>query len=577
MANIGRKQKLKLAHFGTFDVENYGDLLFPRLLEHRLSDFCQEFVHVSPTNGPPPWGDCVETIGFDEFLRETPDIDGVVIGGGQIIRATPTPLEIYDRGGISPFLTYPGLWLGAAYVAAKQNVPLCWNAPGVPASFSPVTADLVRWTTSATDYLAVRDEASRRFLKVAGVTQEMNLVPDTAVEISGLWTEGEISEAYTEAFVRRGRSVPGQTLVFHVNSRWAAEDLSSIAARIDRICKRLDAEAILIAIGPSHGDGEVQIQVSREMCTNPLVIYQPQSLIEVAACIARSEAYFGSSLHGMITSCSFGRRGMLVASREDDKYAGFLEHFGLSSWLVESWSEAERRVDELFGTPSNVWETAPDASRPVLDRHWNSIRETFTSHNDPPTKTTRFGNQHSASEQLQQIGEYYFGDIKIFQAFIAESLQENDARLRKLKQKLFEERQKLGEEQQRLREERRQRREEQQKLREERRQRREEQQKLREERQRLKEMRHELNTAKRDTLQLVRWLETLDREVSALLQSRQWKAGHALGELYRRVLLRPRKPSAPDRLNETLEQFRAWRRDTKRSENGTTDENGKCM
>ena len=61
---------MKLAHFGTFDVENYGDLLFPLLLERRLSGLCDRFVHVSPRGGPPPWNDCVETIGFDQFSRQ---------------------------------------------------------------------------------------------------------------------------------------------------------------------------------------------------------------------------------------------------------------------------------------------------------------------------------------------------------------------------------------------------------------------------------------------------------------------------------------------------------------------------
>jgi hypothetical protein len=124
---------LRIAHFGTFDVENYGDLLFPLVLERRLADVCDDFVHVSPANGAPDWEGCAPTVGFDEFLREGPKVDGVVIGGGQILRASPTPLGIYDRGGVSPFVTYPSLWLGAAYVAARDGLPLCWNAPGVPA------------------------------------------------------------------------------------------------------------------------------------------------------------------------------------------------------------------------------------------------------------------------------------------------------------------------------------------------------------------------------------------------------------------------------------------------------------
>jgi hypothetical protein len=47
---------LRIAHFGTFDVEHYGDLLFPLILERRLSDIYEEFVHASPVGGPPVWG-----------------------------------------------------------------------------------------------------------------------------------------------------------------------------------------------------------------------------------------------------------------------------------------------------------------------------------------------------------------------------------------------------------------------------------------------------------------------------------------------------------------------------------------
>ena len=59
---------LKLAYFGTFDVENYGDLLFPLILERKLADFCDEFIHVSPVGGQPLWQDCVRTVNFDTFL-----------------------------------------------------------------------------------------------------------------------------------------------------------------------------------------------------------------------------------------------------------------------------------------------------------------------------------------------------------------------------------------------------------------------------------------------------------------------------------------------------------------------------
>ncbi len=535
---------MRIAHFGTFDVENYGDLLFPLILELRLSGLCDEFVHVSPVGSSPPWTGCVETIGFRQFAQETSDVDGVVVGGGQIIRATPTPLEIYNSGGISSFLTYPGLWLGASYIAASENLPLCWNAAGVPSGFTPIVAQLVQWSASVTDYVAVRDEASRRWLQEAGVEQNIGVVPDTAVEVCRLWTKEEVAEAYEGSFFKRERSVPDRTLVCHVNSRWAGEDLGAIAARIDRICRQLDATAILIAIGPVHGDSEVQRKVAARMGSDPLLIDKPQSLREVAACIARSEVYLGSSLHGMITACSFGKRGMMIASGKDAKYSGFLQHFGLSSWLAESWEEAEKRVGELLASSSSTWESISEHAAPLLDQHWSRVRATL-ARSEEATGSPQ--DKRFALGRLNSIGRDRYGDVEPFHAFIAQSLETNQAQLETMKLRLAEESRKLGEVRQELKEAH---------------------YSTREMRQRLKNVhgelrveRQSLKVADREITNLVLWIEELGEGVSSLSSSRRRKIGRAFGRLRRKALRQPGDLPTMDRLEAVLERFRAWRRE----------------
>jgi polysaccharide pyruvyl transferase WcaK-like protein len=543
---VRRNPLLKLAHLGTFDVENYGDLLFPLILERRLSGFCDEFVHVSPAGGPPPWDDCVETVSFSQFSHEASIVDGLIVGGGQIIRATPTPLEVYNAGGISAFLAYPSLWLGASNIASRENVPLCWNAPGVSAGFAPVTAQLVRWAASVTDRLAVRDEASRRSLQQAGVENSIDVVPDTAIEVSGLWTKEETLEAYENSFFRRNRSVPERAVVCHVNSRWAREDLVAIAARIDRICLRLGATAILVAIGPVHGDGKVQRAVARGMDTEPLLIDRPRSLREVAACIAHSDAYLGSSLHGLITACSFGTRGMIIASEEDAKYSGFLQHFGLSSWLVKSWEEAEQRIDGLMNTPAEVWESIPEAAGPILDGHWSHTRSILASRDQATAGTPQeAGNKRAECGRLGSIGKDRYGDIEPFKAFIAESLQINYAQLQRMRRRLTEMDRSLGEQRRRIEQERH----ELRKLR----------QKLRETHAEIREKRQSLEIAKTETARLVDWIQELDEGISALSSSRQWKPPRAFAQLCRKALREPDTVTSIEHLKAVLEQFRAWR------------------
>ncbi len=42
-------KKYRIAHVGTFDVENYGDLLFPTVLKHNFLDY--EIDLFSPIGG----------------------------------------------------------------------------------------------------------------------------------------------------------------------------------------------------------------------------------------------------------------------------------------------------------------------------------------------------------------------------------------------------------------------------------------------------------------------------------------------------------------------------------------------
>ena len=131
---------------------------------------------------------------------------------------------------------------------------------------------------------------------------------------------------------------------------------------------------------------------------------------------------------------------------------------------------------------------------------------------------------------------------------------------REYKQRLTEESQKLRQERQNLREER-------QNLRQER-------QELKKERQRVKEIQHELNVANRDVLQLTRWLENLDSGVSTLLQSRQWKIGSIVRELYRRATRKPTETTVDEHLEEVLKKFRAWHKNGRAQDEDTEDGGG---
>jgi hypothetical protein len=329
----------------------------------------------------------------------------------------------------------------------------------------------------------------------------MRVVPDTAVEISRLWKEEDISSAYEEAFAHRGRDVPERTLAFHVNARLAGEDVSVVAVHIDNISRKLGATPVLLAIGPAHGDVETQRKIAAQLDTDPLLVDGPRSLREVAACIARSELYVGSSLHGMITACSFGRRCILISAREDPKYGGFLDHLGLASWQARSWTGAEQKIEDLIAEPADTWERTLGRLDPTLDEHWESLRQALLSGaKDGPRSAGKRDAielfKRISGEQTQYIGGDHLEDTEVFGGFVAGSLRDTHARLRQ---------------------------------------------------------------AQQDVAKLTRWMETLEDKVSTLAGSLRWKVGDALVSLPRKAMLKPKDPGITYQMDRVFRRFSAWR------------------
>ena len=53
---------------GTFDVLNYGDLLFPLIAAHRLAPHGIEIIPIAPTAHWPPWQDAAAPLGVRDML-----------------------------------------------------------------------------------------------------------------------------------------------------------------------------------------------------------------------------------------------------------------------------------------------------------------------------------------------------------------------------------------------------------------------------------------------------------------------------------------------------------------------------
>jgi len=362
---------MTIAVFGTFDVANYGDLLFPLLAGRRLAAIDENVRAVAPT-ACRPMQDAATTLSVDDLLdprgsdEAIPALSGVLLGGGNLLHASATSRVYGALEPPRPF-AYPSLWLGAARLAARHGVPLAWNAPGAPAALAPAAAAAMSVASRDARPRAVRDEGSRAILAAAGIDAE--LAPDPGLDVSDLWDRNELLALHRELV---GEVAPnGRTVAFHVSPRRVLDDVATVAAAFDGIATALDATPLLVAIGPCHDDGALLERIAAELDRPAVVLAHPQRLIEIAASIAGSVAYLGSSMHGAITAVAYGRRAVLVAARADHKLAGLCDHLNGALPRHERWGEAVVALDS-WPSEEVVAEVVADARR-RLDAHWQGV------------------------------------------------------------------------------------------------------------------------------------------------------------------------------------------------------------
>lgn len=165
---------------GTFDVENYGDLLFPLLAEHELRarlgpiELHRFSYHAKSA---PRWPYDVHSVAA--LPERIADLDALLIGGGFLIRFDADVAPGYAPP--TPDVHHPtGYWLTPALIAAQHDVPVVWNAPGMHDNSVPAwAAGLVAEALAASAYVAVRDEPTRTALRRVS-DAPITVVPDTA-------------------------------------------------------------------------------------------------------------------------------------------------------------------------------------------------------------------------------------------------------------------------------------------------------------------------------------------------------------------------------------------------------------
>lgn len=347
---------MKIAHFGTFDVDNYGDLLFPHIARFRHPK--ATWVHVSPTDNITNFTDALPTISYRKAIKQ--DFDLVVVGGGNIIHSKPTSLNQYKS--LSDY-AYPALWIGATHLSISKKIPIKYNAPGIVQTKRTTIEKLFyKNAFEASSYLSFRDEES---LKIASqfTTKKINVVPDTAFEVANMWP---INNNQNNNYI-----------AINLNQRYHSP-INITAKYIDKLSKYTGLPVKICIIGDCHGDLTFSNNVIKELtCRNKIV--RTSSLLDIAHLIGNAALFLGSSMHGFITALSYKTPALLVLNEKPmHKFIGLTKVVGINDDVIcKSWADAFNKIDN----PSLIGIQNINNIQKKLNTHWENTISTQMGQN----------------------------------------------------------------------------------------------------------------------------------------------------------------------------------------------------
>lgn len=372
--NHSQDAKPILMH-GMFDMHNFGDLVFPLIARAHLEPRGFQICPVSATGVKPDLTDAPASIALPQALGQ--QAAGVLIGGGYIIHGHRLDLLREYRDGDVGAWVGAGNWLGATLLGALGDIPVAWNAPGVPHPLSGPVKSLAAQSFAAADYFNLRDDGSRRLLGEAGA--RASIVPDTVIDLPMVWSAADLAVDFRQMLQRLGLPGDGRILAVHLRGRsLGKEPLEHFAPKLQAMCEQAGLTPVFVGLGSAHNDNKIACALRDAMTIPSAALDKPVSLREIAALLAHADGYIGSSLHGYVGAFAYGRPAVLVGRPAYWKFAGFIDHVDRPEDLALDWDSA---LAKLAAKPTAG--VLPIRTRQALDDHWTQVAQTFDAGPEP--------------------------------------------------------------------------------------------------------------------------------------------------------------------------------------------------
>lgn len=344
----------KIAQIGTFDVENYGDLLFPDVLSCQFKGYSIDLF--SPNGGLKPFNKNVEVFPLNMLEQKclTDKYDALIVGGGDLIRLDNRVSWTYKESIESSF----SLWQLPLIVGNKYDIPVIFNSPGVPYEFADNQKRVISEIFKQSSYISVRDAESKNILNSCKV-KNVKVVPDTIFVVDDVYKKLKLNKVFNN--LKKDKKFPNvdNYVIFQHNKSNIDNEkyVEEICKFLNYVIKNYGYNILLMPIGYIHDDIDFLKKIYSKICksanNNCLHLIEGKlSPEEMLSVVSNSCGYVGTSMHGAITSYAYHRPLLMINVKRLVKVEGFLNLLKLKKNQVGDIRDLKSAFDKYFITTS---------------------------------------------------------------------------------------------------------------------------------------------------------------------------------------------------------------------------------
>ena len=327
----------KLLVTGPYDRYNYGDLLFPYMIENEIGKKYDSVIYLSTTESDLRDVGGKKTLSFKylESLESGENYTLILAGGHSLLASwgelyahlSPTFNFFYEFRGFRltnkisflGALTYEFFnYLGRKFLKGKSYLPLsvslgefpqiktiCYNSVGTGGSLKLYNALKNKFNRTFTNisYLSVRDNHTFNMLNENGV--KVKLVPDSAILVSKFFPPDLLKTKVNKKIMDFLDENNGYCF-FHIGKHIGLKNIDTFVEQMEMLYNETNYQICLCSLGNTlaHEDIEGLSKIASRLRA-PHILFNDVSIWDIMLLIAESKICIGTSLHGVVTAMSF--------------------------------------------------------------------------------------------------------------------------------------------------------------------------------------------------------------------------------------------------------------------------------